>query len=147
MAVVLLALTASLEGCSTTSVADPVPLHSTDPRYGEYLDRVRQMIKAKWGYPCVRNDVMAPCEYKSAKLTIQFGLREDGQVDYITVIKKSEWEIYDKYAVNAIRLAAPFPPVPSALMALARPGSASVRILAAFDYKLGRLSQRRSSMS
>src|SRR5262249_35033142 len=51
----------------------------------------------------------APCEYKSAKLTIEFGLRKDGQVDSITVTKKSGWEIYDQYAVNAIRLASPFP--------------------------------------
>ena len=78
---VLLALSLSLASCTTMLVADPVPLDSTDPRYAGYLDRVRHMIRVKWGYPCVRNDATSPCEYRRAKLTTEFGLREDGHVD------------------------------------------------------------------
>ncbi len=98
-----LALSACLQSCATTPAVmdkgDPIPIHSTDPRYSGYLNRI-------------------------------------GQVDYVTVIAKTQWEVYDEYAVNAIRRAAPFPPVPPALMAQARPGSAGVRILAAFQYLL-----------
>jgi hypothetical protein len=54
----------------------------------------------------------------------------------VTVITKADWEIFDEYSVNAIRNAAPFPPVPPALIAQATPGSAAVRIRAGFEYKL-----------
>ena len=103
--------------------ADPVALGSTDPRYRGYLDRISKMIKEKWSYPCLKDEGTGRCDYKPARLTIEFALLQDGRVDYIRVTKKAEWEIYDEYAVNAIHHASPFPPVPPALMALAKPGS------------------------
>jgi hypothetical protein len=42
----------------------------------------------------------------------------------------SGYQIYDQYAENASRLASPFPPVPSEMMAFAKPGSTEVRIRA-----------------
>src|SRR5262249_53374781 len=51
----------------------PIPLDSKDPRYTDFLDRVRRAIYAKWGYPCVKSAVTRECEYKSAQLIIEFG--------------------------------------------------------------------------
>jgi len=48
------------------------PLDSTDPKYNDYLDRVRRMIKEKWGYPCVKDGMTGHCDYKSARLVIVF---------------------------------------------------------------------------
>src|SRR5262245_4785867 len=31
---------------------EPIPLDSSDPKFNDYLDRIRRMIKEKWGYPC-----------------------------------------------------------------------------------------------
>jgi outer membrane biosynthesis protein TonB len=115
---------------------EPIPLDSTDPRYNDYLDRVRRMIKEKWGYPCIKDAASGHCDYKSARLMIVFGILKDGRVPMLEVTMQSGYGIYDDYAANAIRLAAPFPPVPQALLATAAPGSAGVKIVAAFQYVL-----------
>jgi len=115
---------------------EPIPLESSDPQYNDYLDRVRRMIKEKWGYPCVKNAATGHCDYKSARLVIVFGILKDGRVPVVAVQQESGYEVYDEYAKNAILLAAPFPPVPASLMASARSGSAGVKIVAAFHYQL-----------
>ncbi len=109
---------------------EPIPLDSKDPRYNDYLDRVRRMIKEKWAYPCVKNDATGHCEYKSAQLVIEFGILKDGRVPFVVVRKHSDFDIYDEYALNAIKLASPFPPVPDALTS----GRKGIPILATFSY-------------
>jgi hypothetical protein len=85
----------------------------------------------------VKDEATGRCEYKPARLMIEFGLlaKRAGGLR-VRVTKKAEWEVYDEYAVNAIQHASPLPPVPPALMALAKPGNAGVRIRAAFEYKV-----------
>src|SRR5262249_20173947 len=89
-----------------------IPLDSKDPRYSDYLDRVRRAIKEKWGFPCVKNLATHECEYKTTQLIIEFGIAKDGKVPFVTVVRSSGYPIYDDYAVNAVKLAAPFPPIP-----------------------------------
>lgn len=109
---------------------EPIPLDSRDPRYNDYLDRVRRMIKGKWAYPCVTNEATGHCEHKSAQLVIEFGILKDGRVPFVVVRKRSDFDIYDEYAVNAIKLASPFPPVPDSLTS----GRKGIPILATFSY-------------
>jgi len=139
LAGIVLAL-AALHGCAVKPAVmdkgEPIPLHSTDPRYGGYLSRVSGLIKEKWGYPCVKDTATARCDYKAAHLVVEFGLLADGRVACVTVTKSAPWQIYDDYAVNAVHLASPFPPVPPELMAQAKPGREDVRIVAAFQYVL-----------
>ena len=141
--VLLLAVTASLlvQGCAVKPSAvdvesGPIPLNSTDPRFGGYFSQVRKMIHEKWAYPCVQNATTGECEYKAASLTIQFALLQDGRVTDVRVTKNAEWQVYDDVAAQALRMAAPFPPVPYALMATAKPASAGVVIVATFFYVL-----------
>ena len=115
---------------------EPIALDSTDPKFNDYLDRIRRMIKEKWGYPCIKDTATGHCDYKSARLVIVFGILKDGRVPMLEVALQSGYEIYDDYAVNAIKLASPFPPVPASLMAAAKSGSAGVKIQAAFQYVL-----------
>jgi TonB family protein len=103
-----------------------VPLDSRDPKFSDYLERVRRKIKDNWGYPCIKNG--RECEYKTAQLQIEFGIAKDGRVAFVTVRRVSGWDIYDDYAVNAIKLASPFPPVPDSL------GKTGIPILATFTY-------------
>jgi TonB family protein len=91
---------------------EPIPLDSKDPRHSDYLDRVRRAIKEKWGFPCVKNASTHECEYKTTTLIIEFGIAKDGKVPFVTVLRSSGYPIYDDYAVNAVKLAAPFPPIP-----------------------------------
>ncbi|MEK7386064.1 MAG: TonB C-terminal domain-containing protein [candidate division NC10 bacterium] len=109
---------------------EPIPLDSKDPKYNDYLDRVRRLIKAKWVYPCLKDDATGRCEYKSAQLVIEFGILKDGRVPFVIVRKASEFDIYDEYAANAIKLASPFPPVPDSMTGNRK----GIPILATFSY-------------
>jgi TonB family protein len=91
---------------------EPIPLDSADPKYSDYLDQVRRRIKDKWGFPCVKNDATRQCEYKTTQLVLEFGIAKDGKVPFVTVVRSSGYPIYDDYAVNAVKLASPFPPIP-----------------------------------
>jgi TonB family protein len=91
---------------------EPIPLDSVNPKYTDYLDQVRRRIKEKWGFPCVKNDVTRQCEYKTTQLVIEFGIAKDGKVPFVTVLRSSGYPIYDDWAVNAVKLASPFPPIP-----------------------------------
>jgi protein TonB len=115
---------------------EPIPLDSSDPKFNDYLERIRRMIKEKWGYPCVKDLANGHCDYKSARLVIVFGILKDGRVPVVEVAQQSGYPIYDDYAANAIKLAQPFPPVPASLMASAKSGSSGVKIVAAFHYQL-----------
>ena len=107
---------------------EPIPLDSKDPKYSDYLDRVRRAIKEKWGFPCVKNAATHECEYKSAQLIIEFGIAKDGKVPFVNVVRSSGYPIYDDYAVNAVKLAAPFPPIPDSF------SKSGVPIHATFSY-------------
>jgi periplasmic protein TonB len=111
---------------------DPVPLDSSDERYSEYLEQVRRRIKEKWGFPCVRTS--RGCDHYTTSLEVHFGILKDGRVQFVDIVKTSDHSIYDEYAVNAIRLAQPFPPVPAAMMGAMKAGSTGLAISARFSY-------------
>jgi TonB family protein len=115
---------------------EPISLNSTDKRFTDYLIRVKRMIQDKWSYPCVKNAATGECQHRSAQLVVEFGILKDGQVPYVTVHQPAAWDVYDSAAVNAIKLAQPFPPVPQSLMAMAPAGSTGVPIVAHFHYVL-----------
>jgi TonB family protein len=115
-------------------VGDPIPLDSEDQRYSEYLEQVRQRIKEKWGFPCVRRPGTAECEPHTTSLEVEFGILKDGRVQFVDLVRSADHGIYDEYALNAIRLAQPFPPVPPAMMAAMRQGSTGLAIRARFLY-------------
>jgi TonB family protein len=117
-------------------LGEPIPLDTKDPEFSDYLERVRQLIKRNWGYPCVKNLDTRECEYKSARLVVDFGILRQGPVQFVEVRAPSGWSIYDDYAVNAIKLASPFPPVPPGLMARMERGSTGIPIRVNFTYML-----------
>jgi TonB family protein len=113
---------------------DPVTLDSKDPRYSDFLEQVRRRIKEHWGYPCVKNLSTRQCEYLSAQLIVEFGILKSGRLQFVEIVRSSGYEIYDSYAVTAIRLADPYPPVPAEMIARMRPGSTGTVIGAHFNY-------------
>jgi TonB family protein len=117
---------------------EPIRLDSEDPRYNDYLEQIRKRIQEKWGYPCIQAE--RSCEYKEATLDIEFGILKDGRVQFVEVVRASEYQIYDQYAATAIKLASPFPPVPQAMLNTVKPGSAGVPIRARFAYYIVRSS-------
>ena len=109
-------------------------LDSTDPRYRDYLEHVRKRLHEKWSYPCVKTG--QSCEYKSTLVEAEFGILKDGRLQYVEIVRESEFPIYDAYVVTAIKVASPFPPVPPVLMAVTPPGSTGIALRARFLYEV-----------
>ena len=109
---------------------EPIPLDSTDPRYSDYLEQVRRRIKEKWGYPCEKNEQTRVCEYRSTQLILEFGIEKNGTLAFVTLTHTSGHPIYDDYALHAVQLASPFPPIPDTF------SMKGVAINASFHYVL-----------
>ena len=91
---------------------EPVPLDTPDPKYQDYFQEVRQKIKANWGYPreAAERNI-------GGDLLIVFHITKDGHVSFLELKRPSGVTVLDDYAMNAVRLAQPFPPVPDNLLA------------------------------
>lgn len=107
---------------------DPVPLDTADPKYSDYLLRVKRQIEAKMVYPCIKDNGAQTCEYKSVELMLEFGIRKDGNLGFVTLRNSSGYLIMDEASANAVKLASPFPRVPDAVSKTGFP------ILARFRY-------------
>jgi TonB family protein len=119
-------------------VGEPVALDSRDNDVSDYLARIKRLIQQNWAYPCVKDAQTGTCEYMSTELVVEFGILKQGKVQYAEVRRASPYGIYDSYAVNAIKLASPFPPVPPAMMARMQEGSTGAAIVARFVYHVDR---------
>jgi len=89
---------------------EPIPLDSPDPKFQDYLRKVREKIRANWSYPREAGD-----RGIEGELLIEFHIAKDGHLEYIELRQTSGTEILDFYAMNAIKFASPFPPVPDTL--------------------------------
>ena len=107
---------------------DPVPLDTADPKYSDYLLRVKRQIEAKMVYPCIKDTGMQTCEYKSVELVLEFGIRKDGNLGFVALRDSSGYQIMDEASANAVKLASPFPRVPDTVSKTGFP------ILARFRY-------------
>src|SRR5439155_22099976 len=106
-----------------------IPLDSPTPQHGQYLEKVRSAIKAKWSFPCVKNEQTRQCEYKTTELVAEFGISKDGALAFVNVLKSSGCQIYDDYAVNVVKQAAPFLPITDTLSAKNVPTCVTLRYL------------------
>ena len=89
---------------------EPIPLDTPDPKYQDYFKILRERIQSKWTYPREAGD-----RGIGGALLIEFHIAKDGRLSYLEVRRSSGVEILDEYAVNAVKLAQPFPPVPDNL--------------------------------
>jgi hypothetical protein len=71
----------------------PIRLDSTDERFSDYLEQIRRRIQEKWGFPCVRSSVTRQCEVHDATLDVHFGILKDGRVQYVDLVRSSEFDI------------------------------------------------------
>jgi len=86
---------------------EPIPLDTPEPKYQDYFNKVREKIKANWIYPREAGD-----RGLQGELLLEFHIAKDGKVEYLELRHSSGAEILDRFAMNAVRLAQPFPPVP-----------------------------------
>ncbi len=89
---------------------EPIPLDTTDPRYTDYFERVRRQIKANWIYPREAGE-----RGIGGLLVIDFAIAKSGHLEAIELRRSSGVDVLDLYALNAVKLAQPFPPVPDSV--------------------------------
>ena len=118
--------------CAST----PVPQGTVDIGAAghPYFDTVRKQIRERLEYPCVKNTSTGACEPRNATVRVQFGIRRDGTLTFADVTGPSGLPIYDAYTLQAVRRAAPFPPVPDDLMATRPAGSTGIPVNAEFKF-------------
>jgi TonB family protein len=89
---------------------EPVPLDTRDPRYTDYFEKIRRQIRANWVYPREAGE-----RGIGGQLVIEFGIRKDGWLQFVELRRSSGVPVLDQYALNALKLAQPFPPVPDSV--------------------------------
>jgi protein TonB len=89
---------------------EPIPLDTPEPKYQEYFNKIREKIKANWIYP-----YEAGSRGIEGELNIEFVIAKDGHLQFIELHRSSRVAILDNAALNAVKLAQPFPPVPDDL--------------------------------
>lgn len=89
---------------------EPIPLDTPEPKYQDYFNKIREKIKANWIYP-----YEAGSRGIEGDLSIEFVIAKDGHLQFIELRRSSRILILDNAALNAVKLAQPFPPVPDDL--------------------------------
>lgn len=89
---------------------EAIPLDTPDEKYQDYFNKIRERIKRNWPYP-----QEAANRGIQGELLVEFGIAKSGELQFIEKRRSSGTEILDVYAMNAVQLAAPFPPVPDGL--------------------------------
>jgi len=89
---------------------EPIPLDTPEPKYQDYFNKIREKIKANWIYP-----YEAGSRGIEGDLSIEFVIAKDGHLQFIELRRSSQVKMLDEYALRAVKLASPFPPVPDDL--------------------------------
>jgi len=109
--IAVLVTTALVTGCASVHLREVrpgfIPLETTDPKYQAYFNQVREKIKANWIYP-----YEAGSKGIEGDLQIEFVIAKDGYLQYVERTRSSGVTVLDNAALNAVKLAQPFPPVP-----------------------------------
>jgi protein TonB len=103
----------------------PIPLDTPEPKYQDYMNQVRAKIRANWIYPREAGD-----RNIEGQLLIEFHIAKDGKLEFIALRDSSGVRILDDYAMTAVKLAQPFPPVPDEL------AKTALQISAQFRYQI-----------
>jgi TonB family protein len=110
-----------------------LPLDIEDPRIRPYFDEIKRRIFAVWVYPKKAAD-----NHESGSGSIVFMVKQNGQsrnVD-VNIFQSTGNAVLDSYMANAIRFAAPFPPLPCEI------NEAAIPVTFAFEYFLDPLRGR-----
>ncbi len=102
---------------------EDVSLNTTEFKYYAYFAHVKRQIELAWNYPHEAQE-----RREGGRLTLVFTIESGGNVSSIKLLKSSGYEILDEYAINAVRIASPFNPIPPSI------GTKRLRITANFEY-------------
>lgn len=106
-------------------VGQAVPLDTPDPNYREYMQRVRQRIYAKWTYPRE-----AQSRELHGRLVIEFHIGKEGELLSLELVTSSGEAVLDSSALEAVKLAERYPPLPESMRRDVLP------VVAIFSYRI-----------
>jgi TonB family protein len=87
-----------------------ISLDTKDAAYVPYTTVLKEKIRSQWVYPLYAQENLI-----QGTLLILFRLDSGGNLVDLSVMRSSEYEILDRYALKAIRSANPFPPFPESV--------------------------------
>ncbi len=102
---------------------ETVSLNTQEFKYYAYFSNIKKQIEMAWNYPSE-----AQRNSWGGRLNVVFVIEENGSVSSVKLIKSSGYEILDDAAINAIKFASPFNPIPESL------GVERLKISASFEY-------------
>lgn len=111
--------------------AGPVRLDTRDPQYITYFGSIKRAIEVVWQYP-----EMALRYGLQGKLLMEFSILGNGELARARIIRSSGSSLLDEEALRAVRIAAPFSPIPPWI------AKEQLDILASFEYYDNRLNYR-----
>jgi protein TonB len=116
-------LGSGLIGDSGVPAKQTIPLDSREPRFQNYLQRLKARIQAEWGYPdeARRTGI-------GGELHLLFTLNRAGTLVSIRLLESSGYPVLDNEALRAVKAAAPYDPFPPQM------GDEAWNILATFHY-------------
>jgi len=104
---------------------DTILLNTRNPKYISYSSRIKSKIELAWEYP-----PEARREEIRGGLTLMFSILKSGNLDDLRLLQSSGFRVLDVGAMNAVRSAAPYYPIPQ------RMGIDKLNIIATFEYRV-----------
>lgn len=104
---------------------DTIFLNTRNLKYLSYSSRIKRKIESMWEYPSE-----ARREENQGRLTLMFSILRSGNLAELRLLQPSGFRVLDKGAMNAVRHAAPYCPIPHKM------GIDKLNIIATFEYRL-----------
>ena len=111
---------------SSIEEGDRVDISTTNYKYIGYFSQLRRSIELSWRYP-----LEAAQRGQEGKVLVGFVIHKDGSISGLKILASSGFYILDRSVLDAIKVAAPFFPLPKSF------GRNSLPISGAFNYVLG----------
>lgn len=112
---------------TTPSREETITLGSREPKYQDYLRKVKSRIERRWTYPG-----KAFARGERGVTTVRFSISAGGSLVSNNVMGSSGYGLLDQTALNVIQAAAPYDPLPREF------NLSRLNIIADFHYSLGR---------
>ncbi len=107
------------------AIGDRIDINTTNYRYMGYFTNMRKAIELVWNYPSE-----AARRSMQGEVGVEFMIRKSGKIARVKVIKSSGYRILDEAIVEALKLAAPFSPLPEGF------GKEKILVTGSFRYIL-----------
>jgi len=104
---------------------DTILLNTRNPKYIPYSSEIKRKIELAWEYP-----YKAKKEEMKGKLTLIFSILRNGDLAGLQLLQSSGFPILDNEAFNAVRLAAPYYPIPQTMEIN------KLNFIATFEYRI-----------